>query len=99
MWVITFFVVFSLPSQRDERYLLPAMPALAVLCALNWERISRRAFTASLVATGVAALLLAYLSLRLEQGVPGDRLYPPELLGAPRGDLIVALALASGARR
>ena len=47
MWVITFFVVFSLPSQRDERYLLPAMPALAVLCALNWERISGRAFTAS----------------------------------------------------
>ena len=49
MWVITLFVVFSLPSQRDERYLLPAMPALAVLCALNWERISRHAFTASLV--------------------------------------------------
>ena len=41
MWVITLFVVFSLPNQRDERYLLPAMPALAVLCALNWERISR----------------------------------------------------------
>ena len=75
MWVITFFVVFSLPSQRDERYLLPAMPALAVLCALNWERISRHAFTASLAATGVGALLLAYLSLRLEQAVPGGQLY------------------------
>ena len=29
------FLVFSLPSQRSERYLLPAMPALAVLCALE----------------------------------------------------------------
>ena len=56
MWIITLFVVFSLPSQRDERYLLPAMPALAVLCALNWERISRHAFTASLAVTGVAIL-------------------------------------------
>jgi 4-amino-4-deoxy-L-arabinose transferase-like glycosyltransferase len=75
MWVITLVVVFSLPNQRDERYLLPAMPALAVLCALNWERISRHAFTASLVAAGVFVLLLAYLSLRLEQGVPGGQLY------------------------
>jgi 4-amino-4-deoxy-L-arabinose transferase-like glycosyltransferase len=76
MWVITLAVVFSLPNQRDERYLLPAMPALAVLCALNWERIGRYAFTATLVATGFLVLVLAYLSLQLEQGVEGDRLYP-----------------------
>ena len=75
MWVISLFVVFSLPSQRDERYLLPAMPALAVLCALNWERISERVFIASVVVTGVAALLLVYLSMRLEQAVPGERLF------------------------
>jgi 4-amino-4-deoxy-L-arabinose transferase-like glycosyltransferase len=76
MWVVTLLIVFSLPSQRDERYLLPAMPALAVLCALNWQRIGEGVFTASLVATGVAALLLAYLSLRLEQAVPAVRLFP-----------------------
>ena len=77
MWVITLFVVFSLPSQRDERYLLPAMPALAVLCALNWERISGLAFRASLVVTGAGVLGLGYLSLRLEAGVPGAPLYSP----------------------
>ena len=76
MWVIVLFVVFSVPSQRDERYLLPAMPALAVLCALNWDRINGGAFKASLIAAGLAVLLLAYLALRLEQGLPGDRLYP-----------------------
>ncbi len=75
MWVITLVAVFSLPNQRDERYLLPGMPALAVLCALNWERISRHAFTASLITAGVVVLSLAYLSLRLEQGVPGGQLY------------------------
>ena len=76
MWVISLLVAFSLPNQRDERYLLPGMPALAVLCALNWERISTHAFRASLAVTGILVLLLAYLSIRLEQGVPGDQLYP-----------------------
>jgi len=75
MWVISLFVVFSLPSQRDERYLLPAMPALAVLCGLNWERLSRHAFTASLIVTGVGMLVLASLSLRLEEEMPGGPLY------------------------
>jgi 4-amino-4-deoxy-L-arabinose transferase-like glycosyltransferase len=75
MWIIVVFAVFSVPSQRDERYLLPAMPALAVLCALDWERLTRHAFTATLSLTGVAMLGLAYLSLRLEQGAP-DLVYP-----------------------
>ena len=75
MWIITLFVVFSLPSQRDERYLLPAMPALAVLCALSWERIGTAAFKASLVVTGVVVGLLAYLSLRLDQPTSDGHLY------------------------
>ena len=76
IWVFTLFFVFSLPSQRDERYVLPAMPALAVLCALNWERIHRHVFVASLVVTGGAVALLAYLSVRLQLGVPGNPIYP-----------------------
>jgi 4-amino-4-deoxy-L-arabinose transferase-like glycosyltransferase len=101
MWVITLFVVFSLPSQRDERYLLPAMPALAVLCALNWDRISGRTFQASLLAAGVAVLLLAYLALRLEQGVPGDRLYASSywLLATATLALVIASLLAPALSR
>jgi len=75
-WVITLFVVFGVPSQRDERYLLPGMPALAVLCALNWGRIDRRAWVASLAAAGAVLAVLAWLSLRLERGMSGVRLYP-----------------------
>jgi hypothetical protein len=101
MWVITLFVVFSLPSQRDERYLLPAMPALAVLCALNWDRIGGRAFNASLMAAGVAVLLLAYLALRLEQVVPGDRLYPLSywMLGTATLALVIVSLLAPALSR
>jgi 4-amino-4-deoxy-L-arabinose transferase-like glycosyltransferase len=95
MWIVTLFIVFSLPSQRDERYLLPAMPALAVLAALNWERISRRAFTASLVATAVATLALAYLSWRLEQSASQGQLYPIGYWAIVTATLIViAISLA-----
>ncbi len=75
IWVIALFVVFSLPSQRSERYLLPAMPALAVLCALSWDRISRILFVVSLAVAGGVLALIAYLSLRLQQAVPGGPLY------------------------
>ncbi|MBI5659138.1 MAG: phospholipid carrier-dependent glycosyltransferase [Nitrosomonadales bacterium] len=76
LWVITLFVVFALPSQRSSRYLLASMPAIAVLCALNWHRISRKAFVVSLaVALGVIAVL-AYFSVRLQHELGNDRLYP-----------------------
>jgi hypothetical protein len=77
------------------------MPALAVLCALNWERISVGAFKASLAITGVGALLLAYLALRLEQEAPGDRLYPIgywALVAAPIVCAIGGLAVSRLAR-
>jgi 4-amino-4-deoxy-L-arabinose transferase-like glycosyltransferase len=76
IWVLTLFLVFCLPTQRSERYVLPAMPALAVLCALSWERISRKAFVASLIAAGAVIAVLAYLSVRLQIGLPGVALYP-----------------------
>jgi len=93
MWIITLFVVFSLPSQRDERYLLPAMPALAVLAALNWERITRLAFVASLVATGVGVLLMVHLSFELQHSA--GPIYPHGYWALLTAALIVvSIALA-----
>jgi 4-amino-4-deoxy-L-arabinose transferase-like glycosyltransferase len=77
VWIVALFLFFSLPSQRDERYLLPGMPALAVLCALNWQQINRKAFAASLIVTGIGAAVLAYLSVRLQRGMPDVQLFPP----------------------
>jgi len=73
IWVLVLFLVFSLPSQRSSRYLLAAMPALAVLLALDWDRIGRKAFVASIVTTAVFVAALAYASIRLRHyfaGVP-----------------------------
>ena len=77
IWILALFLFFSLPTQRDERYLLPGMPALAVLCALNWHRITRKAFVATLVVIGVGAGVVTYLSVRLQLGTASARLYPP----------------------
>ncbi len=72
IWVLSLFIVFSLPSQRSGRYLLSAMPALAVLAALNWQRIGRWAFVASLLVAGALVGLIANLSLRLQQEIAGQ---------------------------
>jgi 4-amino-4-deoxy-L-arabinose transferase-like glycosyltransferase len=71
IWILTVFLTFSVPSQRSSRYLLPAMPALAVLLALNWQRISRRAFAVSLLLTATVVTGIAYLSIRLQEAAPG----------------------------
>jgi 4-amino-4-deoxy-L-arabinose transferase-like glycosyltransferase len=70
LWVITLFVVFSIPSQRSGRYLMPAMPFVAILLALDWERINRKLFIATLLSCGLALALISYLFLRLQQEIP-----------------------------
>ena len=57
--VLSFLIVYSVPSQRQENYLLPSVPALAVLIAMRW-RYDRtpvgcaRLAVPALVALGVA---------------------------------------------
>ncbi len=71
IWMAVLFVVFAVPSQRSARYLLEAMPGVALLCALNWQRIPRWVFVASLVACGAVLALLAFLARSLEHEVGG----------------------------
>jgi hypothetical protein len=77
IWMAALFIVFCLPSQRSARYLLEAMPGLAVLVALNWWRINRMVFVASLLFAGSVLALLAFLSWRLQQEMAGAGLYSP----------------------
>lgn len=76
IWLLVMLFVFSLPSQRSSRYLLAAMPALAVLCALGWERIGRWWFILTLVVVSIVVAGLGYLSLRLQGAMPAVDLYP-----------------------
>lgn len=75
MWMIVLFVIFAIPSQRSARYLLDAMPGVALLLALNWQRIPRAAFIASLLASVAVLALFGWLAYHLQLQMAG--LYDP----------------------
>ncbi len=92
IWIAAMFLSFALPSQRSGRYLLAAMPAVALLCALNWQQISRKAFIASLVLAAALVAGIAYLAVRLQIDMHGAQLYPPAFWLLISGAGILALA-------
>ncbi len=58
-WLLVWLVVFTLPSQRSARYVIPAMPALAIVMALAWERIARSWFYITLLICIPVLVMLA----------------------------------------
>ena len=78
LWILiaAFFFSFMLPSQRSGRYLLDVMPAMALLCALSWQQISRKVFMASLILAGIVLASLAYLAVRLQAQVIHEQMFP-----------------------
>ena len=74
VWLIVWLLVFSLPSQRSARYVIPAMPALAMLMALYWDRIARAWFLASMGLIGIILLALARVAwVAHDLGIATDR--------------------------
>lgn len=65
IWVVAIFLVFCLPEQRSGRYLLEAMPAIAVLMALRWHHVGRSAFVLTHVGVVCALVPIAWLSVVL----------------------------------
>ena len=65
--VLAFFIVFSLPSQRSGRYLLPVMPALAALIALHWERLPIWGFRIALILQIIIFSALIWIGSQLQQ--------------------------------
>lgn len=77
IWLLVMLFVFSIPSQRSARYLLAAMPALAVLGAIGGERIGRLWFVLSLAAVALLVATLAYLAWRVQLALPQTPLFGP----------------------
>lgn len=61
-WLLVWLIVFTIPSQRSERYVIPAMPALAIGMALLWQRIGRVWSLATLLLMAPAIVLLARIA-------------------------------------
>ena len=58
-WLLVWLLTFIIPSQRSARYVIPAMPAVAILIALYWHRIHAHWFRLSALLSLIAAVLLA----------------------------------------
>jgi 4-amino-4-deoxy-L-arabinose transferase-like glycosyltransferase len=94
IWMLTLATFFCLPNQRDERYLLPAMPALALLLALRLGHLPRWVFTVTLAASAIIMLGLIGLGLLLQHAAGIGALYPFWAALVPAiGITLVALGL------
>jgi hypothetical protein len=77
IWIITLFLFHLLPDIRYERYLLPAMPAVAVFCGVYWPRIPRWVLSVTLAACAVLGLTLLAGAALLTSSLSGDAVYHP----------------------
>jgi 4-amino-4-deoxy-L-arabinose transferase-like glycosyltransferase len=95
IWMLTLASFFCLPNQRDERYLLPAMPALALLLALRLGHLPRWVLTVTLSVSAIVMLGLIGLGLLLERAAGIGALYPLWAVLVPAtGIVLVTLGFA-----
>ncbi|HQS33340.1 MAG TPA: glycosyl transferase [Polaromonas sp.] len=77
LWMLALALVFMFPNQRSTRYLIPAMPALAVLIALYWHRTGRLWFSLSLVLCAIGALAMGWIAYGAIRATQDASLYTP----------------------
>jgi 4-amino-4-deoxy-L-arabinose transferase-like glycosyltransferase len=100
-WVLGFLLVYSVPTQRQENYLLPAGAALAALLALRWEALPAWSVGLPLALLGAAALALAPLLPAIDHAA-GATLHSGWLLAAAvalGGTALAGAASAAWGRR
>jgi 4-amino-4-deoxy-L-arabinose transferase-like glycosyltransferase len=61
-WALVWLLVFLFPSQRSARYVIPAMPAVAMLLALHWRDIPRAWFVPALLVASLPLLMIARIA-------------------------------------
>ena len=77
LWLLAIVLVFMLPNQRSARYLIPAMPAVAVLVALYWQRMARAWFVATLVLCVLGALGMSLIAMGAVRAMQDSGIYSP----------------------
>jgi 4-amino-4-deoxy-L-arabinose transferase-like glycosyltransferase len=91
IWLLVLAGFFCLPNQRDERYLIPAMPALALLLALRLGHLPRWISLISVIAGAVVLAGLAGLALLLQHAAGIGALYPLWATVIPATGLLLAV--------
>ena len=76
IWMLVLAAFFCIPNQRDERYLIPAMPALALLIAMRYGHLPRWVISLTHAAAGIVIAGLAGLAYLLQHAAACGALYP-----------------------
>ena len=91
LWIVLPFVFFSLSASKRPQYVLPLVPAVALLVAWRWQRAAEGPLPGARAAAAVWALLAAALAA-------GAFLFtPPRSMTAELAALVPAGALILGA--
>ncbi len=91
IWVLAFIVVFTLPAQRQDSYVMATMPAIAVILGLHWREIPRVWFYLFILPLLAVLAGLVYLMIPISQQVLPAGSYSPWQYLAPCGGLALAL--------
>lgn len=95
LWLVcgATFLFYCIPTQRSGRYLLDALPAMAVLVALHWHRLLPSAFATTCVGALAVVTAVAGLSVVLVRSVPEVTLGPLHWGGLAVGGVVAVLPL------
>lgn len=89
-WMLVLAAFFCLPNQRDERYLIPAMPALALLLAVRLGHLPRWVVAITPAASAIVIAGLTGLALLLQHSAGVGPLYPLWMVIVPVSGLLLA---------
>lgn len=91
IWILAFIIVFTLPAQRQDSYVLAAMPAVAVILGMHWRDIPRAWFYLFSLPLLLIFGLLIYLQINISHSVLPVNTYTAWHYLAPYGGLILLL--------
>jgi len=91
IWVLAFVIVFTVPAQRQDSYIMATMPAVAVILGLHWREIPRYWFY--LFVLPLLAVLggLIYLMIPISRQVLPSGSYAVWHYMVPFGGIALAL--------
>jgi len=69
IWILAFIIVFTVPAQRQDSYVMATMPAAAVLLGLHWRKIPRAWFYLFVLPLFIILAAMNYLMVTISQHV------------------------------
>ena len=96
IWAVVPFCFFSLSTGKLAGYILPIIPALAVLTALEWDRAIEEGVLSGWMSLGQKAFLGLAVMLSAASVIGFWKVYDEPMVGLQLGAVLAALAMVSG---